>query len=294
MFKVESGRLWRGVPGHLVVLDARRIAPGCRGHLGLLATFAMFAIVTLGTSPASASSEPPPLIGEMRRPRLPVLAMPVDAAPAASAVADGPMCQPADPNFHDPDPILPDLMGVLLQAPASESEQRFVDRALTACEGLRGPVRLVADPFQVLALARLEVDLGVPESARGILVAAWCVETSMKARPGKGKQFLGDFRDGIALASGSFQLHENVWAITCNGTRNSPHDLLFAAGCWWSQVLKTQEKARRVSGCAEADMLRVAEAAASNVLRYGWRCNSKSAHWQMLDIINELPKSAAN
>lgn len=238
---------------------------------------------------AHASSEAPPVIGEMARPK--PLAGYAKALLDRSPPRDGPMCQPIDLDL--PDPILPDRMGVLLQATPTEAEQRFVDRALTACEGLRGPVRLVADPFQVLALARLEHDLGVPESARGILVAAWCVETAMKARPGRGKQFLGDFRDGVALASGSFQLHENVWAKTCNGTRQAPHDLLWAASCWWSQVLKTAEKAQRVSGCDEEDMLRVAEAAASNVRRYGWRCDSKSGHWQMLERIQREPMQAA-
>lgn len=239
----------------------------------------------LSSHVAFASSEPPPLIGEMPRPTR--IALP-NGAPK-----DGPMCQPPVVEIQ-PSTILPDRMGVLLQATPTEAEQQFVDRALTACESLRGPVRLVADPFQVLALLRLEQDLGIPADAHGIIVAAWCVETSMKARPGKGKQFLGDFRDGVALASGSFQLHENVWAITCNGTRNAPHDLLWAAGCWWSQVLKAADKARRVSGCAESDLLRVAEAAASNVRRYGWRCNSKSSHWQMLDLIRKTPLSAAN
>jgi len=261
MFGVECNRLWRG------------------------ALFTVIAISLLATRPAWSSSGPPPMIRDMLRVRA--------FTPAVVAPVDGPMCQPADPALHDPNPILPDLMGVLLEATPTEMERHFVDRALTACENLRGPVRLVADPFQVLALARLEQDLGVPEMARGILVAAWCVETSMKARPGKGKHFLGDFRDGVALASGSFQLHENVWAITCNGTRNAPHDLLFAASCWWSQVLKTEEKARRVSGCAEDELLRVAEAAASNVRRYGWRCDSTSAHWQLLDRIRALPEAAS-
>ncbi len=234
---------------------------------------------------AFASSEPPPLIGDMARPTRMAL--------ATAAPKDGPMCQ-REVVESASSPILPDRMGVLLEATPTEAEQQFVDRALTACESLRGPVRRVADPFQVLALLRLEHDLGIPEEARGIIVAAWCVETSMKARPGKGKQFLGDFRDGVALASGSFQLHENVWAVTCNGTRNAPHDLLWAASCWWSQVLKAADKARRVSGCAEDDILRVAEAAASNVRRYGWRCNSKSSHWQMLDLIRKTPLYAAN
>ncbi len=234
---------------------------------------------------ASASSEPPPLIGEIARPAR--VALPT------TAPQDGPMCQREAADI-EASSILPDRMGVLLEATPTQAEQHFVDRALTACESLRGPVRRVADPFQVLALLRLEQDLGIPDEARGIIVAAWCVETSMKARPGKGKQFLGDFRDGVALASGSFQLHENVWAITCNGTRNAPHDLLWAAGCWWSQVLKAADKARRVSGCPEEDILRVAEAAASNIRRYGWRCNSKSSHWQMLDLINRTPLFAGN
>lgn len=235
---------------------------------GLLA-LALSLTALLDHAPVHASSDPPPLIGDMVRPRV------------ASRPVDGPMCVAEQMSST----IVPDRMGVLLEAPASEAERLFVAGALEACEALRGPVHLVADPFQVLALIRLEDDLGVPERARGLLVGAWCVETAMKARPSDGKAFLGDWRDGRALASGSFQLHENVWAGTCGGTRSAPHDLLWSASCWWAQVLKTEEKARRVSGCDDDDMLRVAEAAASNVRRYGFRCDSKSGHWEMMEAM---------
>lgn len=242
---------------------------------GLLAV-ALSLFVVAVTGPVWASSDPPPLIGDVVRPRAPV-----PSAAAHDVSIDGPMCVAEKMSST----ILPDRMGVLIEAPATESERRFVNKALEACGQLRGPVHLVADPFQVLALLRLERDLGVPEDARGLLVGAWCVETAMKAKPSNGRAFLGDWRDGRALASGSFQLHENVWAGTCGGTRNAPHDLLWAASCWWAQVLRTEEKARRVSGCDEDDMLRVAEAAASNVRRYGFRCNSKSGHWEMMEAM---------
>lgn len=231
---------------------------------------------------ARASSEPPPLIGSFARVTLPA--------------ADGPMCRPESPEDEAArlgPPILPDRMGVLLEAPPSEAERAFIDQATRACDDLRGGVVSASDPFQALALLRLEDDLGVPAEAHGILVAAWCVETAMKARPSTGKHFLGDWQDGVARAAGSFQLHENVWYSTCAGTKNAPHDLLWAASCWWSQVLKTEEKARRVARCDDADMLRVAEAAASNVRRYGWRCDSKSQHWVMLERIRNTPGVAA-
>lgn len=231
--------------------------------------------IALTDLPGRASwGDPPPLIGALKRP----------ARENVVNRGDGPMCKASDPASTS-DPILPDRMGVLLEETPTEDERAFVERALSACSNLRGPVHLVADPFQVLALLRLEDDLAIPDSARGILVAAWCIETSMKARPSNGKQFLGDWQDGVALASGSFQLHQNVWAKTCRGTEAAPHDLLWAASCWWSQVLKAADKARRVTGCRDPDMLRVGEAAASNVRRYGFRCKSKSAHWQMMELI---------
>lgn len=251
-----------------------------RGGL-LAATFVLMMGAISG--PTWASSDPPPLIGEVARPRL----SGASAAPttsgeaAASRPLDGPMCA-ADKTTPT---ILPDRMGVLLEAPATENERRLVNQALEACGQLRGPVHLVADPFQVLALFRLERDLGVPERARGLLVGAWCVETAMRATPSQGEAFLGDWRDGRALASGSFQLHENVWSGTCGGTEEAPHDLLWAASCWWAHVLQAQEKARRVSGCRERDILRVAEAAAASPSRYGFRCDSKSGHWAMMEAM---------
>jgi hypothetical protein len=238
---------------------------------------AMLSAFPTNAPKTARASGPPPLIEGVVQPRL---AMPS---------GDGPMCQAPDPTAAEA--ILPDRMGVLLEAPATEHERRFVDRALTACESLRGPVRLVADPFQVLALVRLEHDLGIPESARGILVGAWCVETSMKARPSQGKHFLGDWHEGVALASGSFQLHETGWGKTCRGTEAAPHDLLWAASCWWYQVLKAEKKARRVSGCSDKAMLRVAEAAASNVRRYGFDCRSKSGHWQVMEQMRAIRAS---
>lgn len=199
-----------------------------------------------------------------------------DTAHRHAEPADGPMCTTPPPSGE-----VPTLAGLLLLDPATEQERRDVQKVIAGCSHLRGPVELVVDPFYVLSLLRLEADLGAP---RGLFAATACVESSLKPRGKHAGRFYGDFVNGEPLASGPLQLHRNVW-LSCGGTPDDPHDVLWAAGCYWSAVRRAAAKAAVVSGCRERDLLRVGEAAAANIRRYGWRCNSKSAHWRVMEMM---------
>lgn len=184
-------------------------------------------------------------------------------------LGDGPMCSG---EWRGP---WPDELNALLTDEATVEERENVERAVAVCGGFRGPVHRVADPFAVLALLRLEAAIRAPT---GLLLATWCIESAMRTEGRHGGRILGDYRDGVPLASGPFQLLEGVWSGTCGGTPDSPHNLIFAARCYWQNVLRVVPKVRQ---CGK-NGLKAAEAGASNVRKYGLRCDSASAHWKVM------------
>lgn len=213
---------------------------------------------------------PPPVITPITR----------TPAHAERVIKDGPMCQA--PDFSDLPP--PTHLGVLLQDPPTHAERVLVSKSMSACESFRGVSKEGADPFLVLALVRLESDLGAPP---GLFAGTYCIEVSMRATSRTGGPHYGDWRNGVPLASGPFQLHRGVWDGVCGGTPDAPHDLIWAATCYWANVTRVLETGK-ADHCRPRDRLRVAEAAASNVRRYGFRCDSASAHWRTMRLVDSL------
>lgn len=171
----------------------------------------------------------------------------------------------------------PSLMTLLLVDPPSDSERALLYASMQQCYAYRGATLRTTDPWKLLALLRWAEDLGAP---RGLFLATVCVESSQRAKPAVGRQFLGDIRAGVARAYGPFQMHENVWRGTCGGTPDKPHDLLWAAGCYWAEVQRMLRKVERLTTCTEP--VRVAEASAANWRRYKFRCESMSEHWKLM------------
>jgi len=162
----------------------------------------------------------------------------------------------------------------LVRDPASASERRRVDVVLDHCPGAR---RELIDPFEVLALVRLEDQLGVPPEAQGLLPAVWCIESAF--RPAE--KLYGDH--GQAL--GPAQFHAPL-ARLCMGDyrvrgRDWRGDFVFSARCWIAMVVRNV--ARASERCGPARAWQVAEAAVANPARYGWRCHAASAHWQLAE-----------
>lgn len=89
----------------------------------------------------------------------------------------------------------------------------------------------------------------------------------------------GDFRNGVAMALGPFQLwpqHRKA----CGLTDRDAHDLEAAARCYAARVLRVIPKA--ASKCPTAPE-RTAEAAVANIARYRWSCSAASKHWLLAE-----------
>jgi hypothetical protein len=209
-----------------------------------------------------ALAEEPPLIGDIKR-------KPVERQAPAVVLEEptGGVCEmPEGPS--------PDLLGVLLEEPATEHERQEVETQVERC--LRD-VRQVADPWLVLGLYRYEEVLGVPDEARGILGAVWCVEAAMRSQAADGGAIRGDIRDGRAMAHGPVQMWPwmREW---CGLTDGGVDDLWASMACYWRRV---EDRLGKAKGCAEP--WRVAEALTANGPRYqSHGCKAESSHWREL------------
>lgn len=206
-----------------------------------------------------------PIINGIKRP----VSRPVKAPDAAPAEAprvlprgDGPMCTPELPWGGEP--LVPTHMGVLLLEPATEAESREVVHQIKSCSR---SVTKVADPFAVLAMLRLERDLGAPA---GFLASAWCWESAMRPVPlARG--------DGGA-SHGFFQMKQWFWdACGLPMTDRVTTDLTMAATCYWGMADHFLQDGR-----CPGNVIR-AEAMAANGDGYQhWGCKAESRHHKEL------------
>ena len=191
---------------------------------------------------AAYAGEVPPLIRPMPRSARDVRdSRPVHAWTRHAEPGDGPMCIDL-PELGDDMP-----------------ERERVESWAASCS--RRPGRH-ADVWGLLALARAEAAMGVP---KGLLAATVCVESAMRSD----KLLRGDWRDGVARARGSFQLH--FWAVAlCGLTDAGFDDLLASASCYWSRV---EARLGECDGSIAAAEALVASGAAG--------CRPQgSAHWR--------------
>jgi hypothetical protein len=160
----------------------------------------------------------------------------------------------------------------------------MLDAALEAC-----PNGYTEDTGSLLRLIKLEQELGVAERwIPGALLAVFCVESSYRIVNKKGGRVLGDFRNGVAMAHGPFQL----WPVNrryCGERKGESHDLEWSARCWVKLVERTYKKA--IDKCPNSAW-RTAEAAVSNIAKYRWSCQLSSKHWKVAEKINEAYQAA--
>lgn len=221
----------------------------------------------------------PPVIGDVPRWNSPLPealedaseTVPVIEAPSRIQPADGPMCLP----LSEIEPPRATHFGLLVSEPATESERAEIYQQVDKCWRFNGvknhwtASKLLPqppDPWKLLALFRLEEDLGIPEEYRGILGAAWCWESAFRSEP----------RSGDAGAShGPFQQQDWFWAWC--GAYGPTFDIINAAQCYWSRA----DYYLRDGKCP-GNILR-AEAMAANGKAYkNWGCSAVSLHGKEL------------
>ncbi|MFO0745048.1 MAG: hypothetical protein U1F43_05135 [Myxococcota bacterium] len=173
----------------------------------------------------------------------------------------------------------------LVREPANQDEHARVESIIDRCPRA---ARVHIDPFAVLALVRLEEELGVPTEARGLLPAVWCIESAF--RPAE--RLFGDM--GAAL--GPAQFHEQL-AAWCMGDyrvrgKDWRGDFVFSARCWVAHVMRNLDRAR--ARCGPDKAWQVAEAVVANPARYGWRCAASSEHWKLAETFRAALAAAPN
>jgi hypothetical protein len=224
-------------------------------------------VTLVGCCVSDAFAEPPPTIKDIRRAPKLIETEPAEVkAAVGSEPGIGPMCIV--------EYLPPTHMGVLLEEAPSEEERVVVERAISKCER---DVRAVADPWKVLALHRLEKELGVPKEVESLLIATWCWEGAMRSD----KPIRGDFNGGRAHSFGPFQMQAWFWDW-CN-LPTAPvvyDDLTVAATCYWSRVRDVAER----MDCPAKDRWPAAEAMAANGMKYKhYGCKARSKHWKELE-----------
>lgn len=199
--------------------------------------------------------EVPPMINDIARPVTPARETKPESpwwltvSAKRAEVPDGPMCLP----FVEEDIRVtpPTHLGVLLQDPATEAERVEVATQIMKC---KRSVTRVADPFMVLAMLRLETELGIPDEARGLLGSAWCWEAAMRTKPRAGDE-------GHSL--GPFQMQAWLWGRCGLPMRDDVvYDLPVAARCYWSLVTHFLDDGKCPGN------VRRAEAMAANGMKY--------------------------
>ena len=134
------------------------------------------------------------------------------------------------------------------------------------------------DVWALLRLVRIEAELGVDEWRPGLLGGVWCIEGGLRTESRGGGPIRGDYRDGVPMAHGPFQLWVSS-RVACGAATGASDDLEFSARCWVARIEATLPKARRA--CPGGNAWMVAEAAVSNVRKYRWDCRRGSAHWRV-------------
>lgn len=239
--------------------------------------FASLAAVLATVGTAEARAERPPMIDTSNLKRTPDTRKILPAPePEADTTVD--RMPPVAPSCHWPSGPWPSEEGALLESPITVEERNEVALQIGRCSR---SVHLIADPWRVLALYRLEEQLGVPDELRGIFGAIWCIEGAMRSQASAGGPIRGDLDErGRAMALGPFQGHGWLWKW-CGLEVEAADDLYLAARCYWSRV--ADRHTALAGACGKKDW-RVAEALTANGRKYaGQGCKALSGHVRELD-----------
>lgn len=160
------------------------------------------------------------------------------------------------------------FLALLVAQPATEAESRFVERIIDDCPtASRGFI----DPFDVLALLRLENDFGVPANARGILPAWACLEAGFRS------DAVGD----RGAAVGVMQLHESWLSVLVTGRPGQRVMVDWRRDIYASAVALIVGIERQMKAARQCrDPWRVAEAIVARP-PHRLDCAAETAHWKL-------------
>lgn len=235
----------------------------------------------------AAHAESPPMIDTSNLKRSQVTNKPrPEPIPQADTTAD--RTPPTPISCDAPTGPWPSEEGALLESPITVEERNEVALQIARCSRT---VHLVADPWRVLALYRLEEHLGVPDELRGIFGAIWCIEGGMRSQSASGGPIRGDLDErGRAMALGPFQGHGWLWQW-CGLEAEAADDLYLAARCYWSRV--ADRHANLEGRCGKKDWV-VAEALTANGRKYAPEaCKAVSGHVRELTAWRQWEKIQA-
>lgn len=196
--------------------------------------------------------------------------------------------------FMSPPAMSPTMYGELLLSEPSYEERKTVENIINNCP--KHP-RETIDPYRVLALLRLEDNLGVPEDHKGLLPAVFCIESGLQDET---ENLQGDpvydHHGNVKYwrALGPAQFHQDAaWPCMFRYPQYTVidgidwrGDTYFSAQCWVHRILNNLKNAEKK--CGKERAWKVAEAAVSNIRRYNWRCEttkyylSESKHWRLM------------
>ncbi len=172
----------------------------------------------------------------------------------------------------------------------SESERKDVSFIIDNCPDIS---RKDIDPYNVLALLRLEKEFNLPIELKGLLPAIFCVESKLQ----DGFNLEGD--QGRAL--GPAQLHLSPYR-TCIKTNwykyhgslrinnfDYRNDFIFSARCWITNTLRVMKRIKEeCPNNSKYEKWRVAEANVANWVKYkNYGCKARSKHFELLEKWNK-------
>jgi hypothetical protein len=177
--------------------------------------------------------------------------------------------------------------GEIVSGELTDPERNKVQFILDNCPNSN---RSKIDPYDVLALVRLEEYFGLPKEIVGILPAVFCIESGLQ----KGEDLIGD--EGRALGPAQFHIAAYRTCITTSwrnpnishivGKKDWRSDFLFSARCWITNTMRVMKRIERE--CPDSSLYekwQVAEANVSNWVRYkGHGCKAKSKHFKLLEV----------
>lgn len=220
-------------------------------------TIALMAISTSGVGAATPRPAPPVISDRVTSYTSPeVQEQPEWIPPMWNVMRD---CEP------DFDVRVASAKGSALDVVPTDLERAIVEVAQDNCGNQRK--RSGLDIWLALKLVRIEGDEGLPASARGITLAAWCGEASYKTNP----------RDGDGgNAVGIMQLHR--WHAEACGSLDIRDDPESAVRCYLRRVKRLVPKALKL--CGKEMAWPSAEAWAAQG-QQGYTCRD-SGHWTRL------------